>query len=170
MGYRIERIGAGDWERLKAVRLEQLLDTPMAFVETHEAALGHPESEWRDRAAAVNGPGRVGLVAVDGDGGEWVGTMLTLPHPEEPETAVLIGVWVAPGHRGRERGATDALLDGVLDWARAEGKDRMVLRVHEANDRAAAFYRRRGFAFTGDAQPFVLDPATVTLRMSLALG
>ncbi|MFI6154411.1 GNAT family N-acetyltransferase [Kitasatospora sp. NPDC051170] len=170
MGYRIEKIGAGDWERLKAVRLAQLLDTPMAFVETHETALGHPESEWRDRAAAVNGPGRVGLVVADGDSGEWVGTMLTLPHPEEPATAVLIGVWTAPGHRGRERGATDALLDAVLDWARAEGKDRVVLRVHEANDRAAAFYRRRGFEFTGDAQPFVLDPATNTLRMILELG
>ncbi|KJS55102.1 GNAT family N-acetyltransferase [Streptomyces rubellomurinus] len=170
MRYRIERIGAEDWQRLRDVRLAQLLDTPMAFVETHATALGHPEEEWRTRAAEVNGPGRVGLVAVDGEGGdEWVGTMLTLPHPEEPTSTVLIGVWVAPEHRGRELGVTDLLFDAVVEWARAEGKKTMVLRVHEANDRAAAFYRRRGFTFTGHAAPFVLDPTTSTLRMVLPL-
>ncbi|MFJ9607362.1 GNAT family N-acetyltransferase [Kitasatospora sp. NPDC101176] len=169
MRYRIERIGVEDWQRLREVRLAQLLDFPMAFGETHEAALSLGEADWRARAAGLAQPDRVGLVAVDDDGA-WVGTMLAVPEEEQPATVVLIGVWTAPAHRGREHGATDALLDAITDWARTEGgAKRMLLGVHEANDRAAAFYLRRGFTHTGAAKPYTLDPRARILEMVLPL-
>ncbi|MFJ4592152.1 MULTISPECIES: GNAT family N-acetyltransferase [unclassified Kitasatospora] len=169
MRYRIERMGTEDWQRLRKVRLAQLLDFPMAFGETHAAAQALGEADWRARTARVNEPGSVGLVAVDPDG-EWVGTMLSVPDRDQAATAVLIGVWVAPEHRGRERGVTDALLDAATDWARTEGgAKRMLLGVHEANARAAAFYLRRGFTYTGGETPYGLDPRARILEMALPL-
>ncbi|WP_395297620.1 GNAT family N-acetyltransferase [Kitasatospora hibisci] len=168
VAYRIERIGTEDWERLRRVRLAQLLDTPTAFMETHARALAFGEDEWRSRAARVNEPGAIGLVAVD-EAGEWVGTMISFA--SGPESAVLVGVWVDPEHRGRERGVTDRLLDGVVRWARTEaGARRLVLTVHEDNPRATAFYRRRGFEFTGESEPYGLDPGSLLVEMALPLA
>ncbi|MGW4892586.1 GNAT family N-acetyltransferase [Kitasatospora sp. NPDC004240] len=167
MGYRIERIPVGEWQRMRAIRLAMLQDTPLAFLETYETALAHGQEEWQARTVRVNGPGWVGLVAVAEDG-EWVGIMLS--KVTEPGTALLMGVWVHPDHRGRERGVTDGLLDGILDWARGEaGADRLLLGVHELNDRAQAYYRRRGFEFTGGSQPYALDPGSKELEMVIPL-
>ncbi|MEU3568689.1 GNAT family N-acetyltransferase [Kitasatospora sp. NPDC036755] len=166
--YRIERIGRADWQRLRKVRLAQLLDTPLAFGETHEYAAHQGEGNWRARCDWVNEPDKLGLVAVDA-AGEWVGTMLSVPNREHPGAVDLIGVWVDPAHRGRERGVADALLDAVLAWARVRGAGRMLLGVHEENPRAAAFYRRRGFAYTGEATPYVLDTSARILEMALPL-
>ncbi|MFD4908973.1 GNAT family N-acetyltransferase [Kitasatospora purpeofusca] len=176
MTYRIERIGRTDtdWERLREVRLAQLLDTPMAFVETYGTALAHGDEEWHSRIRRVNEPGSVGLAAVhdsggdDGAGaGEWVGTMIGFT--PEPGTALLVGVWVHPEHRGRERGVTDRMLDAIVAWARETGARRLLLTVHEDNARAAAFYRRRGFEPTGGTKPYPLDPAARELEMALPL-
>ncbi|MET8543653.1 GNAT family N-acetyltransferase [Kitasatospora sp. NPDC004799] len=168
MEYRVERIGRGDWQRLRAVRLAQLLDTPLAFGETHEYARHQGEGNWRARCDWVNEPDKLGLVAVDA-AGEWVGTMLSVPNRTHARALDLIGVWVDPAHRGRERGVADALLDAVLSWARVRGAGRMLLGVHEANPRAAAFYRRRGFAYTGESTPYVLDESARILEMALPL-
>ncbi|MBV2153108.1 GNAT family N-acetyltransferase [Kitasatospora sp. SUK 42] len=168
MAYRIERIGREDWQRLRKVRLAQLLDTPMAFGEPYEYARHQGEGNWRARTNWVNEPDKIGLVAVD-DTGEWVGTMLSVPNGEHPRAVDLIGVWVDPAHRGRELGVADALLDAVLAWARVRRAGRMLLGVHEANHRAAAFYRRRGFAYTGGETPYVLDREARILEMALPL-
>ncbi|MER6304196.1 GNAT family N-acetyltransferase [Kitasatospora sp. NPDC001539] len=168
MGYRIERIGREDWQRLRTVRLAQLLDTPMAFGEPYEYARHQGEGNWRARTDWLNEPGKIGLVAVD-DSDEWVATMLSIPSKDQPASVDLIGVWVDPAHRGRERGVADALLDAVIDWARAGGARRMLLGVHEENHRAAAFYERRGFEYTGGETPYVLDPEARILEMALPL-
>ncbi|GAB7185157.1 N-acetyltransferase [Kitasatospora sp. Ki12] len=169
MRYRIERIGREDWQLLREVRLAQLLDTPMAFGETHEYASHQGEGNWRARTNWLNEPDKVGLVAVDPEG-EWVGTMISTANKDHPDTVDLIGVWVAPAHRGRERGVADAMLDTALAWARDRGAGRMLLGVHEANPRAAAFYLRRGFAYTGGGTPYVLDASARILEMALPLG
>ncbi|MFH9349697.1 GNAT family N-acetyltransferase [Kitasatospora sp. NPDC017646] len=167
MEYRIERIGREDWQRLRAIRLAQLLDTPMAFGEPYEYARIQGEGNWRARTDWLNEPGRIGLVAVDGTD-QWVATMLSTPSIKA-ETVDLIGVWVDPAHRGRGRGVADALLDAVIAWARDGGAKWMLLGVHEANHRAAAFYRRRGFTYTGGETPYVLDEAARILEMRLPL-
>ncbi|MFW1969703.1 GNAT family N-acetyltransferase, partial [Acinetobacter guillouiae] len=40
-----------DWEILKMVRLESLLDSPHAFSVTYAAALKYSEADWRARAS-----------------------------------------------------------------------------------------------------------------------
>ncbi|MER7844900.1 GNAT family N-acetyltransferase [Kitasatospora sp. NPDC096077] len=169
MEYRIERIGRDDWQRLRTIRLAQLLDTPMAFGETLDYARLQGEGNWRARTEWLNEPGRIGLVAVDPVTDEWVATMLAVPSRKEA-TVDLIGVWVDPAHRGRGHGVADALLDAVIAWARDGGAGWMLLGVHEANHRAAAFYRRRGFTYNGAETPYVLDERARILEMVLPLG
>lgn len=167
MAYRIHRIEPDDWQRFRDVRLRMLADSPAAYEETYADALAQPNSEWQFRAKRAASPGNVGTVVIHRDG-EWIGTMSGfLP---EPDTAKLVSVWVHPEHRGQARGVADLLLDDVLSWAReSTSARRLTLEVHESNARAIAYYRRRGFADTGNTCPYPLDPTTLEVEMVLAL-
>ncbi|MCW2778558.1 MAG: acetyltransferase, partial [Frankiales bacterium] len=46
----LRRVVPGDWPVLRALRLEMLQDTPLAFLETHADALARSDDEWRYRA------------------------------------------------------------------------------------------------------------------------
>ena len=154
----------GDWEHLRDLRLEMLRDTPTAYAESLDDALAHPEAEWRMRGARGEQPNSALLVAVDPDG-TWVGTMGAYIDETGP---LLVGVYVTPERRGRTAGVTDALLDGVLSWAREHGET-LRLEVHEENARAIAAYERRGFRRTGATRPYDLDPSALELEMSIVL-
>jgi hypothetical protein len=39
-----------DWQAVRALRLEMLRDTPLAYADTLERSLGYDEAEWRRRA------------------------------------------------------------------------------------------------------------------------
>jgi GNAT superfamily N-acetyltransferase len=150
----IRRTGPEDWAAFRDLRLRMLADTPLAFLETLESARQLGDDEWRRRAGSGASTDAPWFVAEDVATGEWVGIMggrMDGGHP------LLTGVFVDPGHRGRESGVTDALLDTVEDWARGHG-DRFFLHVHEENPRAITFYRRRGFAPTGRRVPYPLPP------------
>ncbi|HEU5304836.1 MAG TPA: GNAT family N-acetyltransferase [Gemmatimonadales bacterium] len=68
------------------------------------------------------------------------------------------------------RGIARALMDAVLDSARARGADTIWLGVWERNPRAQAFYRKCGFVDVG-AQRFVLGHDEQTDRvMARELG
>ena len=167
-GIQIERIAEQDWARMRALRLEMLADTPLAFLETLDDARAEPESQWRARAARTSRAGSLGLAAVDTDTGEWVGTMGA--YLDGTGDAMLVSVYVTPGWRGSEKGLTDKLLDAVESWARAEVPDgRLVLHVHEQNPRARAFYSRRGFEATGRTIPYPLDRSQNEIEMARPL-
>ena len=59
----------------------------------------------------------------------------------------LVGMWVAPEHRGQ--GIADSLVAAVCERARAAGAATVTLWVTEMNGRAIALYRRHGFAPNG---------------------
>ncbi|MET1015474.1 GNAT family N-acetyltransferase [Leifsonia flava] len=170
---------ADDWEQVRALRLEMLADTPLAYAETRGHALDQPESEWRMRGARGLTDHGTSLVAID-ENGRWIGAMAGyIPDPEgeradaaagtatggRPATGpLLVGVYVAPDVRGREAGVTDALLAGIEAWARTHG-DTLTLHVHEDNARAIAAYESRGFERTDVTVPYNLDPAKLELEM-----
>jgi ribosomal protein S18 acetylase RimI-like enzyme len=81
---------------------------------------------------------------------------------------MLVGVFVDPAARGRHEGVADALLDGIIDWARGLGTT-LTLDVHADNTRAIAFYTRRGFIDTGVTMPYELEPGGTENEMRLAL-
>ena len=150
-----------DWRRVRAIRLEMLADTPIAFGETLETARARGEADWRRRAARGNGDGVVYFAAVDRSTGAFVGTAGGIADAATGTIHTLVGVYVNPAYRGAAAGVTDALLSAVEDWAGGA----VVLYVHELNARAIACYRRRGYEPTGHSVPYVLDSAARELEM-----
>jgi ribosomal protein S18 acetylase RimI-like enzyme len=67
-----------------------------------------------------------------------------LEKPEDARTLAMDGIAVA--HAARGRGAGTALLAGICDIARANGKQAVRLDVIDTNPRARALYERNGFA------------------------
>lgn len=79
------------------------------------------------------------------------------------DIAELQRIAVDPPHR--RTGLASALLDAVVDLARAEGADRLLLEVREDNAGALAFYAARGFVEVDRRRRYYRDGATaVVLR------
>ena len=164
----VRRVVEGDWAALRAVRLEMLADTPIAFLETVPDAEARTEREWRLRACrGSSGSTDLALAAEPaGAPGRWVGYLACFV--DAPGQGQVVSVYVAPSHRGT--GVATELLDAVRRWARTEaGLNRLHLFVHQDNDRARAFYRRCGFTETGFREPYAPDPSASELEMALLL-
>ena len=155
-----------DWRAYRALRFEMLEDTPLAYLETLDQARMHPDEHWRNRSANRSDSSR--LFAAVADDGHWIGSMGGF-HATGARFPYLVGVYVTPAYRGPEYGVTDALLDAVLGWAR-QRSDRLLLQVHEQNERAIRSYRRRGFQPTGRTDPYPLDPSGREIEMVLDLS
>jgi GNAT superfamily N-acetyltransferase len=80
--------------------------------------------------------------------GEWLGFVrasVSAPPPVfDRGTTLRVGeLYVVPDARGE--GVADALLDRAVEWGEARDCERVGLSVNAGNDRARAFYDRRGF-------------------------
>ncbi|GAA2029491.1 GNAT family N-acetyltransferase [Agromyces tropicus] len=150
-----------DWRDVRALRLEMLQDTPIAFGDTLERAREFDEAEWRTRAKRGESSEQTALVAIEGD--RWVGTMGCYV-PDAATGPLLVGVYVSPDRRGEEAGITRALLEAIEGWA-AERADTLRLEVHEDNPRARRYYERMGFTYTGHRRAYELEPGGLELEM-----
>lgn len=148
-----------DWREVRALRLEMLADTPLAFGEHLADAENHAEVTWRLRGARGTNALSCAFAAVT-TSGRWVGTMGGVIDSGDP---MLVGVYVTPSFRGGV-GVADALLAPVEEWARLRNNS-IYLRVHTENPRARAFYAARGFTETGRTMPYVLDATQTELEM-----
>jgi GNAT superfamily N-acetyltransferase len=166
----IHRLRTEDWREYRALRLEMLEDTPLAYLETLETARALRESDWRARTARAEQPGSTAYVAVERATGRWLGAMNAFVAADRTRV-MLVSVYITPDARGRAAGVTDLLLDAVIAWAR-DRPDAQALRleVHEDNARARAYYERRGFALTGRSVPYALDRTQEDLEMELPLA
>lgn len=160
--FSIQRTTASDWREIRDLRLEMIRDTPTAYVETLDDAVGLDKAAWMVRGERGNAEHGIAVVAVSASG-RWVGTMGGYV-PDSQTGPLLVGVYVAPEWRGRRAGVADALLGAVEDWARTEGRQ-LTLHVHEDNDRARAFYERHGYSATGQTMPYSLDASKQELEM-----
>ena len=167
LAFTVRRTVASDWRDIRDLRLEMIRDTPSAYNETLEGALGNDEAEWRMRGERGTAEHGIAVAAIDG-AGRWAGTMAGFVS-EQVAAPLLVGVYVAPGYRGRTAGVTDALLAAVEAWAGTES-DRLFLHVHEDNARARTAYERRGFTVTGESHPYNLDPRSRELEMVKRFG
>jgi len=77
-------------------------------------------------------------------------------------------IGVDPGQR--RGGLATRLLVGVLDLARAEGAERVLLEVREDNDAALAFYAARGFTELARRSRYYRDGATAVVLELPATG
>ncbi len=142
----IERFGADEWERLKAVRLRALRDAPDAFGSSYERESGFTPDTWRERLSgswwrvAVAEGGDVGLVCVRVEEGR----------------AHLLSMWVAPEARGR--GVGSRLVDAAIGRAREQGLDEVELWCVDHNTAARALYAGKGFTPSGKAMGLPSNP------------
>ena len=144
-----------DWQALREIRLQALLDAPEAFASTHagEAALG--EDEWRQRASR-DGSFLAFLpeVCPAGLGGGYLA---------EPGVVELIAMFVRPQARGR--GVGEAIIEAVAGWARQQSASTVHLWVTETNSSARLLYERCGFTLTAERQPLPSNPALGEIGM-----
>ena len=131
-----------DWRVIREVRLRSLRESPHAFTSTYAREAAFDESTWRERATTCHwfvavGEGDVVGVAGGVDGGS-----------DDPAKRELVGMWVAPRHRGR--GVARLLLDAVGAWARGEDASVLSLGVRAENEDARAVYLALGLRSSGD--------------------
>ncbi len=149
-----------DWQALRDIRLTALRDAPEAFSSTYADQVKFGESDWRQRIAR-GGTFLAYIPEVTGPAGIAGG------YQEEPGTVDLISMFVRPQARGR--GVGEALIDAVIDWARARNAASVHLWVTETNKPARLLYERCGFSPTGERQPLPSNPALRELAMSRPL-
>jgi GNAT superfamily N-acetyltransferase len=119
--------------------LRALQDAPDAFGSTLEEAVDQPAESWSRQLlelttfVAVRNGTDLGLVRCARD--------------ESSDTAWLISMWVAPEIRRMGVGAV--LVDLVIDWARSNGVNRLLLDVGDDNAAAVALYDGKGFKPNG---------------------
>ena len=99
------------------------------------------------------------------DDGAFVGSVTGIDDRHEPGGREVVAMWVAP--EWRARGVGGALMDAVLEWARAEGAASIALWVADGNDTARRLYERCGFVGTG--QRDVIREGLGETRFRLAL-
>lgn len=163
--YRVRRVRAEDWERIRAIRLEMLRDTPSAYLETLSDSLRYEPVQWQRRAERDAAGDTSASFTAETPDGTWVGRLSVFV--DEPGRVHVVAVYVAPAHRGTERGVLRLLVNAGLGWARQDaGATRAHLYVHERNDRARAAYERLGFLLTGQTLPY--DPVPGELELELA--
>jgi GNAT superfamily N-acetyltransferase len=135
-------VSPDDWQAWRELRLLALEESPDAF-ESRLAEWqgdGDREERWRDRLTSVP----FNVIAFDGDAPVGMASGV-----QDGDSIELISMYVRP--RARGRGVSDLLVDAVAAWAAQQGAARLVLAVRNANERARAFYRRRGFEEIGPA-------------------
>ncbi len=155
----LEPMGEGDYAAYRGACVEELA---RALAESQglslDAAAARAAAEQDELLPAGEAtPGQRLFVARLAPGGKAVGRAWfgEVPGGEEPGTAFLFHLEVAPAFRGRGLGA--ALLDGAEARARALGFARMRLYVLSSNAAARALYARAGFRrLRGDGKGEVL--------------
>ncbi len=139
----VEPVIPDDWRRWRDLRLAALRDAPEAFGSSYADWRDADEQRWRERISA---PGHLMVASLDGAPVGMVGY-------GEPRAGVveLISMWVQPDARGR--GVGDALVETVVERARAVGAGTVELCVMEGNEPAERLYSRHGFTRTGAERP-----------------
>lgn len=152
----IRRAWDDDFDELRRIRLEALLDEPDAYGMTYAEAIALRDEQWRQIASgwnyylAFDGHRAVGMAS----GGRYV---------PMPEARWLYGMFVTPAYRGT--GVAHDLVRVVAQWAREESADILGLHVTASIARARAFYEKLGFELSGQSEPMRRDPSLELLMM-----
>lgn len=162
----VRRLAADEGPLLRATRLAALADAPGDATTTLGRAEAHDADHWAASAAAnSSGPLQATFFAEAAGVDEPIG--MVGAYANRDGVVNLVGLWSAPGHR--DVGVATDLLAAVAAWARANGHRRLRLWVVERNEYARRFYEAEGFAATGTAMPYELDPRIRQCEMTLAL-
>ncbi|GAA2686898.1 GNAT family N-acetyltransferase [Nonomuraea recticatena] len=154
--FTIERLGPGDEDRLREIRLHALADAPTAFASTHDKEVAYPRDKWAERLAD---PDSAWFVAAD------VG--LVCARQEHEGEVHLLSMWVAP--RARGTGLAGRLVDEVIAWSKAREAHEIGLWAVDDNLDARALYARKGFLPSGEVMALPSHPELMESRYVLSL-
>jgi GNAT superfamily N-acetyltransferase len=153
----VRRLGPGEVDLLRDLRLRALRDAPMAFGSTLAREEAYEPEQWERWAAdAARGERQAVFIAEPGSG-----LASGVIDDEDPGLAHLYAMWVAPDGRGT--GAGRALVDAVIAWAAERGARRLTTTVTEGNAAAAVLYAGAGFVDTGGREPLGHSDAVVAV-------
>jgi GNAT superfamily N-acetyltransferase len=160
---KVVRAGVDDLDQVREVRLRALAEAPYAFASTLERELGLTDADWRQRMAR----GPWWLARTSGSGSA-VGLVAAMVDIDDPADRQLVGMWVDPSARGTP--IAGLLVQSVLEWARADGADGVVLWVADGNERAERMYARMGFNRNGRRADLPSDPGKGEFQMTHRWG
>jgi predicted GNAT family acetyltransferase len=158
----VHRVTAADAARMRALRLEMLADSPLAFLETLAQAAARSHADYRRRISQATAGNQLAQFVAD-PGGRLIGHAGGTVLAEEPSVTVVFAVYITPASRGS--GVLAELVEAVADWSVAAGRAELMLEVVVGNDRAVRAYERLGFEDTGLRVPHPVTPALTELQM-----
>jgi GNAT superfamily N-acetyltransferase len=158
----VRRITPGDAARMRALRLEMLADSPLAFLETLAQAAARPHADYRRRITQASTGGQLAQFVAD-PGGRLIGHAGGTVLPDDPGATVVFAVYITPARRGS--GVLAGLVEAVAEWSVAMGRAELMLEVVVGNDRAVRAYQRLGFEDTGVRVPHPVLPGLLELQM-----
>ncbi|MRD46963.1 GNAT family N-acetyltransferase [Caenimonas koreensis DSM 17982] len=140
----IRRLGPDDAPAYRALRMRALWEFPEAFTSSFEEDQKQPIEAWEVRLSsehmifwgALQGEQLCGMVGMERE-----------RRAKSRHKATMIGMYVAQEFFGTGMGR--ALVDVLLDHARAIGLEVVVLTVTEGNTVATNLYERAGFRSFG---------------------
>lgn len=147
---------------MRALRLEMLADSPLAFIERLADAAARPHHEYAELTART-ATSTTAAQFIAESAGRFLGHAGGLVPPDDPNVTVVFAVYVTPAWRGS--GLLDALIDAVASWSRAVGRSELRLEVMAGNDRARRAYERLGFTDTGVRLPHPTIPVLTEVQM-----
>ena len=153
---------AEDWRASRAIRLLALTEAPLAFASTLDRESTIVDDLWQQRIAIS------AQFLAETDDGAVVGTATGFADPDTTGTVLLVAMFVARAARGQ--GVGERLAQAVVDQARIDGADRVLLHVVETNPGAERLYARCGFVRTGVTVPLPHRPDLLEHEMVLTLG
>jgi predicted GNAT family acetyltransferase len=158
----VHRVTTADAARMRALRLEMLADSPLAFLETLAQAAARSHADYRRRISQAAAGNQLAQFVAD-PGGRLIGHAGGTVLAEEPRATVVFAVYITPASRGS--GVLAELVETVAEWSVAAGRAELMLEVVVGNHRAVRAYERLGFVDTGVRVPHPVTPALTELQM-----
>lgn len=151
MTFSVRQLHPVDQPQWRALRLDALQRYPEAFLTTHAEQMARSDTEDATMLAQGNWFGLFFDEEMIGQG-----AMIPVSYAAGRHRAEIGGVYITPDNHGA--GAAGALLDGLVEAAKAKGIKQLELSVAANNPRAIRFYERNGFERYG-TQPraIILD-------------
>jgi RimJ/RimL family protein N-acetyltransferase len=133
--------------RLRELRLASLRSDPDAFGSTYARAAGQSPDWWIQWAQRSETGATQRTFVLVSDRERWLGLALVRLDDDNPGSALLNAIWVAPEARG-QHGAIQ-LCDARATWAAQHGCAEITLTVVVDNHSARRAYEAGGFAICG---------------------
>jgi GNAT superfamily N-acetyltransferase len=146
----IRRVEPGDTGRVRALRLEMLADTPLAFLTTLAQAAAQPHDQVAGRVARASAGRQVGQFIAE-SARRMIGQVVAMGSDTDPDVTMLFAIYVTPTFRGGPILA--GLVEAAAAWSRECGRARLELEVVTTNVRAERAYRKLGFDLVGGPVP-----------------